>query len=346
VGDSPQRFAALAGVQRFYRSRTELKIAQELGKQLLKLAQSMQVPAFLLEAYSEQGANLWHAGEFASALTHLERGIAHYALQKHHSYSVSYWHPAVLCFSYAARALWFLGYPDQALRRSHEALTLARQLSQPYTLASALHFAASLHIWRREAWLVQEQIEETIGLAREHGFIRWLTGGLIRKGWALAERGSVEEGIELLRQGIASRRAIGTKESGLQYHVMLAEAYKTGGQTEAAMRVLAEALAMIGACEERYYEAEVYRLRGELLLEEGERFEVAEESFLQALYVARQQGAKSLELRAVVSLCRLWQQRDRRLEAHQMLTDLYSWFTEGFDTLDLREAKALREALA
>jgi predicted ATPase len=346
VGDGPQRFTALAGLKRFYRSRTELKTAQALGVQLLELAQSIQDPAFLLNAYSEQGMTLWHLGEFASALDHLEWGIAHYNSQKHHSNALSYWHPAVSCLSYAARALWFLGYPDQALRRNHEALTLARQLSQPYTLASALHFAASLHIWRREARLVQEQIEVAIGLAREHGFTRWLVGGLIRRGWALAELGSVEEGIAQLRQGIATTWDMGTKQCGLQYYVMLAEAYKTGGQAEAAMRVLAEALAMIRTCEERYYEAEVYRLKGELLLEEGIKFEAAEQSFLQALDVARQQGAKSLELRVVMSLCRLWQKSGMRVEAHRMLTEIYNWFTEGFDTLDLREAKALLEALA
>jgi predicted ATPase/class 3 adenylate cyclase len=347
VGDGLQRFTALAGLTRFYRSRLELKTAQELGIQLLELAQSIQDPAFLLNAYSEQGMTVWHLGEFASALDHLERGIAHHDSQKHHSNTLSYWHPAVSCLSYAARALWFLGYPDQALRRSHEALTLARQLSQPYTLASALHFAASLHIWRREARLVQERIEATIGLAREHGFTRWLVGGMIRRGWALAELGSVEEGIAQLRQGITTTRDMGTKQCGLQYLVMLAEAYKTGGQAEAAMRVLAEALAIVRTNEERYYDAELYRLRGELLLEEGkrERFGEAEENFWQALAITRDQSAKSLELRAVMSLCKLWQKQGKRAEACQMLTEIYSWFTEGFDTPDLREARALLETL-
>ena len=346
MGDSPQRFAALAGLQRFYRSRTELKTARELGEQLLTLAQSIKAPAFLLEAYCEQGTNLWHAGEFASALTHLEQGIVHYDLQKHHSHTLSYWHPAVLCFSSAGRSLWFLGYPDQALRRNQEALTLARQLSHPYNLASALNYAATLHTLRGEAQLVQELAEATIVLSREHGFIRWLGGGLIRKGWALAAQGSVEEGIEQLRQGIATWREIGTKQAELQHLTMLAEAYKNGGQIEAALCVLAEALAIMHTSEERCHAAEVYRLKGELFLEEGKGFEAAEESFLQALDVARQQNAKSLELRAVMSLCRLWQKRGRRVEAHQMLTDLYSWFTEGFNTLDLREAKALLEVLA
>jgi predicted ATPase len=222
---------------------------------------------------------------------------------------------------------------------------LARQVPHPYSLATALHLASTLHVWRREAQLAQELAEATIVLSREHGFIRWLGGGLIRKGWALAALGSAEEGIEQIRQGMAVWREMGTKQAELQHLVMLAESYKTGGQIGAGSSVLAEALAITHTSEDRYYEAEVYRLRGELLFEEGNRFEAAEENFLQALNVARQQGAKSLELRAVMSLCRLWQKRGKREEAHRMLTEIYRWFTEGFETPDLQEAQALLDAL-
>jgi predicted ATPase len=289
---------------------------------------------------------LWYLGEFPSALAHLEQGIAHYDLQKRRFHALSYWHPAVLCLDSAARSLWFLGYPDQALRRSYEALNLAQQLSQPYILASALHFAASLHVWRREAQLVQERAEATIVLSRKHGFIRWLGGGLIRRGWALAELGAVEEGIEQLRQGMAVWQEMGTKQVELQHLAMLAEAYKNAEQTGEGLHVLAKALTIVCTNEERYYEAELYRLKGELLLEEskGQKFEEAENSFLQALDVARCQSAKSLELRVVMSLCRLWQKQGKQVEACQMLSEIYGWFTEGFATLDLREAKALLDA--
>ena len=191
--------------------------------------------------------------------------------------------------------------------------------------------------------LVREQAEATIILSREHGFIRWLSGGLIRKGWALAELGSVEEGIEQIRQGIATWQEIGTKQGELQHLAMLAEAYKNGGKIEVGLRVLAEALAIVCTNEERYYEAELYRLRGELLLEEGDRFGEAEESFLHALDIARHQNAKSLELRAMMSLCRLQQKQGKPVETRQMLMEVYNWFTEGFDTPDLQEAKALLE---
>jgi class 3 adenylate cyclase/DNA-binding winged helix-turn-helix (wHTH) protein/predicted ATPase len=347
VGDGLQRFTALAGLTRFYRSRMELKTAQELGIQLLELAQSMQAPAYLLNAYSEQGMTMWHRGEFTSALDHLERGIAHHNPQKHRSHALSYGYPVMSCLSYTARTLWFLGYPDQALRKSHEALTLARQLPQPYTLASALHFAASFHMWRREVQLVQECAEATIELSRKHGFMRWLAGGLVRRGWALAKMGWVEEGIRQLCQGMAAWWEMGTKNGVVQHLTMLADAYKTGGQAEVGLRMLTEALAMVHTGEERCYDAELYRLRGELLLESGykRRFGEAEESFWQALDIARYQNAKSLELQTVMSLCSLWQKQGKRAEACQRLTEIYSWFTEGFDTPNLREAKALLEAL-
>jgi class 3 adenylate cyclase/predicted ATPase len=345
VGDSPQRFAALAGLLRFYRSRTELKTAQELGTELLKLAQSTQSAAFLLEAYCEQGTNLWHAGTFASALTHLEQGIACYESGVEQSSRSSLSHPELLCFSSAGRSAWFLGYPDRALQKTQKALTLAQQLSQPYHLASALSFAASLHVLRREAHRALEFAEATIALSREHGFVRWLGGGLIRRGWALAALGSTESCIDSIRQWIAVWREMGTKQAEVQHLVMLAESYKHGGHIAAALDVLAEAVIILETSEERCYEAEVYRLRGECLLESGVKLEAVEESFVRALEVSRYQGAKSLELRAILSLSRLLQRAGRRTEAHRMLTELYSWFSEGFDTPDLRDAKASLDTL-
>jgi predicted ATPase len=191
-------------------------------------------------------------------------------------------------------------------------------------------------VLRRETQFVQELAEATIVLSREHGFMRWLGGGLIRKGWALAALGSAEEGIEHLRQGITTWREIGTKQAEVQHLAMLAGSYKNGGEIDAGLGVLAEALAILPTSEERCYEAEVYRLKGELLLAKGKSLAAVEESFLQALDVTRQQGAKSLELRAVMSLCRLWQKRGKQSEFHCMLSALFGWFTEGFNTLDLQ----------
>jgi class 3 adenylate cyclase/predicted ATPase len=356
VGDSPQLFPVLLGLRRFYSNRAEFKTAHELGEQLLRLAQNLQDPVLLLQAHGVQEATLFHLGEFASVLTHLEQAIALYDPQKHRAHSLFHaTDPVVLCLSYAAWALWFLGYPDQALHRSHEALTLAQQLSHAYTLGFALHTSAMLHKWRREPQRVQEQADAAIALSSKHGFVRWLGGGMIRRGWALAEQGAVEEGIEQLRQGLATWRAMGSDQALPHILAMLAEAYGHGGHAKEGQRVLDEALAAVHATAECHYEAELYRLKGELLLvQEGKRpqakgprqtLQEAEACFHQARTIARRQQAKSLELRAVMSLGRLWQHQDKRVAARQMLAEIYDRFTEGFDTPDLQETQALLEAL-
>jgi len=253
-----------------------------------------------------------------------------------------------------AWTLWMLGYAEQALTRSQEALSLARQLSHAYSLGFALHYAGVLRQSRREAQFVQEWAEATIALSREQGFVQWLEGGMFLRGWALAEQGLAQEGIEQLRESLASKRARGTELAQTHILFRLAEAYGKAGQAEEGLRVLAEALAAGHRDAERYFEAELYRLKGELLLQQTVRRGVpvepallaeAEACFHQALDVARHQGAKSLELRAVMSLSRLWQQQGKRAAAHQMLAEIYGWFTEGFDTPDLQEAQALLTAL-
>jgi tetratricopeptide (TPR) repeat protein len=228
-------------------------------------------------------------------------------------------------------------------------------LSHAYSLGFALQYAGVLHQSRREARLVQEWAEATIMFSREQGFIQWLEGGMILQGWALVEEGFTEEGIVQLREALAAKRAKGTDLGQVHGLGRLAEVYGKTGQVEEGLRVLAEALAAVqNNNAARYYEAELYRLKGELLLqkavEQGALLETsllaeAEACFRQALDVARYQRGKSLELRAAMSLSRLWQQQGKYVEARQMLTEIYGWFTEGFDTLDLQEAKTLLEAL-
>jgi predicted ATPase len=253
--------------------------------------------------------------------------------------------------SYTASVLWNLGYPDQALKRSREALALAQELSHPYSLGFALFFAAKLHQYRREGQLTQERAEATMTLSTDQGFLYWLAMGTILRGWALAEQGQGEEGIAQTRQGLAVYRATGSELAQPYFLALLAEAYGKGEQVEEGLGVLAEALAMVDRSGERFYEAELYRLKGTLTLQskvQSPRFKVqeeAEECFHKAIEIARQQSAKSLELRAVMSLARLWQQQGKAKEAHQMLAEIYSWFTEGFDTKDLQEAKALLDSL-
>ena len=358
----------LWGLWNFYLVRAEFQTAHKLARQLFSLAQRGQDPALLLEAHFALGWTLCLAGEFAAARGHLEQGITIYDSQQHRVLAVLYGgeDPGVGCQSFAALALWFLGYPDQALQRSREALALAQELSHPYSLAVALDWAAWLHQYRREGQRTQEQAEAAIVLSSEQGFPFWLAKGTILRGWALAEQGQVQAGIAQMEQGLAALRARGAEVRLTWRLAMLAEAYGKVEQTEKGLTVLDEALATADTTGERFYEAELYRLKGELTLQSKispgqvktsqDKSEItnsqplapnpqaeaeAEGCFQQALDVARRQEAKSLELRAAMSLSRLWQQQGKRQEAYDLLAPIYHWFTEGFDTADLQDARAL-----
>jgi predicted ATPase len=348
VGESPELFPILCGLWAFYETRAEYKTGRELGEQCLALARSVQDPALLLEAHSVLGLTLLWLGELALAQEHVEQGITFYNPQQHRFLTVLYgYDPMVFCLSLAANVLWLLGYPNQALQRSHEALALAQELSHPLSLTLALEFAAILHQFRREGQAAQKRAEAAITLSIEQGFPYWLAEGTIRRGWALAEQKQVEEGITQIRQGLASYQATGAEVLRSYYLALLAEACAKGGQSEEELSILAEALALVYKTGERFYEAELYRLKGELLLARpAHQTAEAEACYHQALDIARHQQAKSLELRAAMSLARLWQRQGKRDTARQLLAEVYGWFTEGFDTADLQEAKALLAELA
>src|SRR5262245_45791089 len=348
VGDTPQFFPVLRGLWYFYLLRVELQTARELGEQLLSLAQQVDDPALLLEAHYVLGNTLNYLGDFAAAQAHLAQGIALYDRQRHRTPALLYGQDSgVACCSYAAHTLWLLGYPRQAWQRSHEARTLAQEVAHPFSLAYALVFAAVLHLLRREEPLVQARSEAVITIAAEHGFAHWRALGTMLQGWARAAQGQGEEGTAQLHQSLAAWQATGARGGAPLYLAWLAEAYGKGGQAEEGLRVLAEALALVNAGGERRQEAELYRLQGELLLAlSADNAMEAEACFRQALAVACHQQAQSWELRAAMSLARLWQRQGKRAEAHELLAPIYGWFTEGFDTADLQEAKALLEALA
>ncbi|MBI3801356.1 MAG: AAA family ATPase [Deltaproteobacteria bacterium] len=343
----------------------KIRAACEIAEQGLTLAQRGQDRASLMVAHSVLGTFLFFLGELSPARTHLEQGIALYDPQLHHSLAHHYWCDfGVLARGFVTQALRLLGYPDQALKRSREALTLAQELAHPQSLAFALYAAEVLHHFRRENERVQERAEAEVALAGEQGLPLWLAWGTMFRGWALAEQGEKEAGLVQLRQGFAAFRATG---SGLLIPYclcLLAETYGRVGQLEEGLSVLTEALAVVNSNEERWLEAEVYQLRGTLTLKQSgvqspasnvpntqhptpspQAEADAEACFLKAIEIARQQQAKSLELRATVSLARLWQQQGKQHTARQLLSDIYDWFTEGFDTKDLQEAKALLEAL-
>jgi predicted ATPase/class 3 adenylate cyclase len=379
MGEPPQLFPVLVGLWRLYLTRAEHKTARELGEQCLSLAQRGHNPVRLLGAHQSLGITLFRLGGFAQARVHLEQALTLYDPQKHRSHVFRGGQdPAVACLSHLAWVLWSLGYPDQALRRSHEALALAQELSHPLSLAQALVSILRIHQHYREGQAAQERAEALMTLSTDQGFAYTLAWGTIMRGWAVAEQGQGEEGIAQMRQGITAYRATGAGVHQPCWLALLAEAYGQIGQTEGGLSALAEALAAVDKTEEREYEAELYRLRGELTLAQsrvqslesgvqenqkskgkGQKAKVpnpksqildpeleAEAYFLKAIEIARQQQAKSLELRATVSLACLWQQQGKAKLAHEMLADIYNWFTEGFDTKDLQEAKALIEELS
>jgi predicted ATPase len=353
MGETPRLFPVLRGLWVFYITRAEYGAAHELGEQLVRLAQSVQDPALLIEAHFVLGETCLFIGELTQARILLEQGITLYDPQRHPSHAFLYgFDPGAACLLHAAQALWLLGYPDQALKRGHEALTLAQELSHPPNLAFTLFLAAKVHQFRRERHAVQDQIGTALVLSTKQGFAYWLAFGTILRGWALVEQGQREEGIAQMRQGLAAYRTTGADLIRTYFLALLAEAYGKEGQPEEGLNVLAEALALVGKTGERHYEAELYRVKGALTLQskiQGPNSTVeaeAEECFLKAIEIARQQQAKSLELRAVMSLARLWQQRGKKDEARQLLAEVYHWFTEGLDTKDLQEAKALLDELA
>jgi predicted ATPase len=352
VGETPLLFPVLGGLVVFYINRGENQTARELGEQMLSLAQRVHDPAGLANAHITLGNALFSLRAWDAARTHLEQGVAFYNAQQPRSQGfLTETHQGVFClhgvfgFIRLAQVLWELGYPDQALQRSREALTLARALAHPASVVTALFFTADIHMRRREGQRTYEQAEAALGLAREHGFAFRVAQATVLRGCALVEQGQVEAGIAQICQGQDALRATGSRRESYLAPALLAEAYGRVGQIEEGLRVIAEALAKGDSSGAGV--VELYRVKGELLLRQRiPDAPEAEACFRQALDIARRQQAKSLELRAAMSLARLWQRQGKRTEAYDLLAPIYGWFTEGFDTADLREAKTLLEELA
>jgi predicted ATPase len=349
VGETPQLFPVLRGLSTFCIVRAGSQTAHELTEELLRLAQRAQDPATLVEAYSMLGTTSFYLGEIVSARVLLEQTVALYDPQQHraHAFLNVGTEPEVLFLIYTAHVLWLLGYPDQALTRSHEALTLAQELFHPSSLAYALDFAALLHQFRREEQVAQEQAEAAMTLSTKQGFPLWLAIGMILGGRTLAEQGQGSEGIAQMRQGLAVFQATVAEVGRPYFLTLLAEVYGRGRQAEERLCILDESLAAVQKTGECWWEAELYRHKGVLVLaRSGEDYAEAETCFRQAIAVARRQHAKALELRTAMSLSRLWQQPGKRAEASDLVAPVYGCFTEGFDTSDLQEANALLEELS
>jgi predicted ATPase len=288
-------------------------------------------------------------GEFLPGNEHFKKAIALYDPERHRALAFRYGggDAGVYCLTHAAMTLWQLGYPDQALKRSNAALALAQGLSHSFSLAYAEFFVGIVRQYRREARAAQERAESVIALSAEHGLTDWLAWTTSLRGWAMAEQGRKKEGIAQIQEGLAASRATGAEVFRPHFLTLLAEACMETGRLDAGLNALTEALATADEHEIRNYNAEMHRLKGELLLRQRDSNAAeAQRCFWRAVEIARNQSAKSWELRATMSLARLLDKQGKRDEARVMLADIYDWFTEGFDTADLKDAKALLDDLA
>jgi predicted ATPase len=318
----------------------------------VQLAENLQDPVLLVGGHFLLGDPLVWIGEFVSARRHLERAATFYDRRQHQAHIRLFGHDlGIMNAGYHAVNLWYLGYPDQALQVAQEALAIGSELSHAFSLNwSLIQFTVICQL-RREWQHVQEKAEEILRRCSEYGFLQDEALPTAMRGWALAMQGGTEEGIAELHKGMATWRQRGAWQGWTWFSSMLADAYRAGERPKEGLQVVDEAFDMVRRTGEHAAEAELYRLKGELSLQlraQGSVFSVEEEAescFRQALAIVRKQNARSWELRASVSLARLWQQQRKETEAQQLLSPIYHWFSEGFETADVQEAKALLNEL-
>jgi class 3 adenylate cyclase/predicted ATPase len=350
LGRSVELFPVLRGLWHNRQGRGELERAYDLAERLVALAEEQREPLRRALARRALGSTLFFFGRFADATVALDDGIAI-------DDAVAAWgdrradlllyteRAGVVCRLYSALALWFLGFPDRALERIETGLTLCQRLAHASSLAFALGFAARLHSFRREFAAARTRAEATIDLANEHHMPQWLAEATMCRGFALVGLGQQMEGVAQLRTGLVGWNGTGSHLQNTQWLGFIADAHLRAGQFDDALVTLDRAAETAAGTGEGYYQAELYRLRGVVLAETGDAAKAA--SWLcRAIDTARSQRAKSLELRAATSLARLWAEQGKRAQAHDLLAPVYGWFTEGFDTADLKDARALLDELA
>jgi len=360
VCDAPQRLQAWVGLRRFHLLRGEFQRAYELSVEILGLAQEAGDPLHISWAHAMQGEALYWLGEFKEAREHLARGFELCEALPRRAHVAVYGNDArVVCLLLGALATWHLGYPDQALAMSREGLDEAEALSYPFVQVFALYFAGMLHWLRLEAYAARAMVDAMMPISVARGFPLFTAWGNVLWGWTSSQQslespqGQVDSGIDQIQEGIAAWRASGAAMALPSSLTALAQAFARMGKTEEALRLLDEALAVADKNSEHCWEAELYRLKGELTLAQSASgpgttgfLQRAEACFQQAIDVARRQNAKSWELRATTSLAKLWYTQGRSSQARALLQGIYIWFTEGFDTADLVEARTLLAAIS
>ncbi|WP_247779614.1 AAA family ATPase [Bradyrhizobium sp. 170] len=346
--DTPNLLKALWGEFVHHHTRAETNRSHRAAEELLNLAARQEDRAALVAGHRAVGDSWLHRGRLGAARAHLEQGLAFYDPAQHHSLTVLFAENArVAMLSFLSLTLGLLGFADQAQARSREAVAEARELSHPISLAFALSVACRLHFVLEDPRTVRRRAEELIALTTEQRFAFFLAMGTTYRGWTLVEAGDAEAGIDLLRRGIEGFQASGAAWILPFYLAQLATAHAKTGRPEEGLGRLSEALALTEKSGVRWFEAELHRRRGELLLTAHAGAEAeAEADFRHAIAIARRQDAKLWELRAATSLARLWRGQGKRDEARAPLMSVHGWFTEGFDTPDLKEAKALLDELS
>jgi predicted ATPase len=346
AGEGPQLFRVLNGLRLFYTVRGDLWAARAVAEELLELAEKLESPPRQVEGHYGLGNISFWLGEFETSIAHLEQAIARPYPDQSAGSIYSPIDPRVNCFAYLGWVWWVAGYPDRALYRSTQALALAEHLAHPHTRAVALDFAAALHEFRGEIEKARDLAETGIALCQEHRFPFWGALLTIRLGWARCAQGEIDDGIADMRRGLAAWSATGAELARPFLLGMLADSCSATGRVMEGLEIVDQALTDVARRREHFYEPELLRLKGELRLagDPSARAE-AEALFRDAMELAEQRQAKSLELRAAVSLSRSLSGRGEPDAARAVLEPVYGWFTEGFDTGDLSAAGALLERI-
>ena len=353
VGDTAQLVPVLLGLGRFHQSRGELRLARDLGARLLAIAEATHDAAVALAAHNALGIMAFYGGEFETALAHLERGIQIYDAGEHSPTRSAVFRagqdPGVSCAVYRAWTLLLLGYPARAAAEMREAHGRARALGHPFSVAYACHFAAGFHLYRGERGAAQALEDEALAHSTEHGFRLFPVMGEIHRGGSLSGPARGREGLARIRQALAALGAMGIEIRRPTFLALLAEVCAESEQTDEGLAAVAEGQALAERTGQRYWDAELCRLKGTLTLRSVAAGTAAatgaESCLLDAIEIARRQRARWFELRAALGLGRLWAGRGKAREARALLSPICEWFTEGFDTTDLGEASALLEDL-
>jgi predicted ATPase len=349
IGDEPQRFGILLGRWEWHLVRGDLRPCVDLAAEGMALAERLGDPGMLMEALLMPGATMFYRAQFADARLCHEKAVAAYDDRERTRFWTAHTghNAGVTHRGYLALSLWHLGYPDQALKLDREAYELARTIGHAFSLGHAVDFTAFLCQYHRLGAEVQSAAEEELAIATDQGFQLWHALGLLHKGTGMLLQGLREESLPFLLKGFGAFRATGAEVRVPSYLGILGDAYTQSARFQDAHKALDEGLAVTEKNDDRCHEAELHRLKGELLMAESpDQIAAAEDCFRRATEIARRQRSKGWELRATTSLARLWQRQGRRHDAHAALAAVYSTYTEGFTTPDLVEAEALLKALA